>query len=100
MKTKVVHCRKDVYDVYIGRPTNWGNPFKVGVHGGRGECVRKFREWLRNGKKFNNPKATWVRRRWIHENVHRLKGKRLGCWCKPGECHGDVLRQLTEGKEL
>lgn len=25
--TLVVHCKKDRYDVYIGRPSKWGNPF-------------------------------------------------------------------------
>ena len=25
--TKVVHCKKELYDVYIGRPSKWGNPF-------------------------------------------------------------------------
>jgi hypothetical protein len=23
----VVHCKKDKYDVYIVRPSKWGNPF-------------------------------------------------------------------------
>jgi hypothetical protein len=23
--------------------------------------------------------------------VHELAGKRLGCFCKPALCHGDVL---------
>ena len=23
----VVHCKKANYDVYIGRPSKWGNPF-------------------------------------------------------------------------
>jgi hypothetical protein len=26
-----------------------------------------------------------------------LKGKVLGCWCHPQECHGDVLVELIEG---
>lgn len=24
---KIVHCKKDKYDIYIGRPSIWGNPF-------------------------------------------------------------------------
>lgn len=24
-----------------------------------------------------------------------LKGKILGCWCKPGPCHGDVLLRIA-----
>lgn len=25
---EVVHCKKEKHDVYIGRPSKWGNPFK------------------------------------------------------------------------
>jgi hypothetical protein len=27
-------------------------------------------------------------------SLHELKGKQLGCWCKPNKCHGDVLLKL------
>lgn len=27
MKTKVVHYKKEPFDIYIGRPSKWGNPF-------------------------------------------------------------------------
>jgi len=27
-------------------------------------------------------------------SLHELEGKQLGCWCKPGPCHGDVLVKL------
>lgn len=55
MKTRVVHCKKESYDVYIGRPhssisgsenAQWGNPYVVGIHGSRQEVIRKHREWL------------------------------------------------------
>jgi hypothetical protein len=26
-----------------------------------------------------------------------LKGKTLGCWCKPEACHGDILAKLADG---
>ena len=25
-----------------------------------------------------------------------LKGKTLGCWCKPEACHGDILAELVD----
>jgi hypothetical protein len=28
---------------------------------------------------------------WFREQVRALHGKRLGCFCKPGVCHGDIL---------
>jgi hypothetical protein len=32
--TKVVHCKKEKYDIYIGRPSKWGNPFVISKDGG------------------------------------------------------------------
>jgi hypothetical protein len=29
-------------------------------------------------------------------SLHELKDKRLGCWCKPKICHGDILVDLVE----
>jgi len=30
---RVVHCKRAVYDVYVGRPSKWGNPFTIGRDG-------------------------------------------------------------------
>ena len=39
----------------------------------------------------------WLR---MHANLMdrlpELKGRRLGCWCHPKPCHGDVLKELTD----
>lgn len=79
---RVVNRHTDNYDVYIGRPTIYGNPYVVGKHGSRGECVELFRDYfyvrLETDKKFR-------------EAVDALKGKVLGCSCKPQACHGDVI---------
>ena len=34
------------YDVYIGRPSKWGNPFRIGPDGNREEVIRKYRDWI------------------------------------------------------
>ena len=78
--TKVVHCKKDKYDVYVGRPGKWGNPFQIGIDGDREEVLRKYREWVQTQ---DLP-------------FHELKGKVLGCWCAPKACHGDILVELAE----
>ena len=88
-KTRVVHCKKSEYDVYIGRsmhhlpPSKWGNPFKDGT---REENIRDFEEYIRNSPE-------------LMASLHELKGKTLGCWCKPLNCHGDVLVELIEEQE-
>ena len=73
---RVVHCKRDVYDLYIGRPSKWGNPFVIGRDGTREDVIEKFR-------KIQLPK--------LRPSLHELGGKVLGCWCKPWACHGDVL---------
>jgi hypothetical protein len=36
-RTRVVHCKRERYDVYIerGRGSRWGNPFVIGRDGDR-----------------------------------------------------------------
>lgn len=92
------------YDIYIGRAGRgrsgeWGNPFIVGVHGTREECVAKFRRWVWNADAAGSAEATEERRQWILDNAHTLRGKRLGCFCKPAACHGDVLAELADMTE-
>lgn len=82
-ETRVVHCKKEAYDVYIGRPSVWGNPFHVGEDGTRVEVIEKYREWVQEQP-------------YLMDKLHTLKGKTLGCWCKPKACHGDVLVELIE----
>lgn len=79
-------------DVYIGRPGPWGNPFVIGKDGTRAEVIEKYRAWLLNGWNKGSPPAA----AWAYQNLHKLKGKTLVCWCAPQACHGDVLMELTE----
>jgi len=80
---KVVHCKKEKYDVYIGRPSKWGNPFSIGKDGSREEVIKKYEEWITNGEG-----------KYLLNDLHELKGKILGCWCSPKPCHGDILLKL------
>lgn len=79
--TTVVHCKKAPYDVYIGRPSKWGNPFVVGPHT-REEAISKYEEWIQTQD-------------WLLKDIHELKGKILGCFCKPKSCHGDILAEIA-----
>jgi len=47
MRTRVVHCRRERYDVYVGRPSPWGNPFVIGRDGTREEVIAKYAAWVR-----------------------------------------------------
>jgi len=83
---KIVHCKKESYDIYIGRPNKWGNPFSIGKDGTRVDVIKKYEQWIRN-----NPN--------LLKDLHELKGKVLGCWCAPKLCHGDILIKLVKEYE-
>jgi hypothetical protein len=89
-KARVVHCKKKPYDVYVGRPSKWGNPYShmqgttaEFVTATREEAVEKYREWIMTQSQ-------------LLADLHELKGKVLGCWCGPRQaCHGKVLAELA-----
>ena len=91
---------QDSNNVYIGRrgivfiesvryPPNdsvWCNPFKIGKDGTREEVLSKYEQYII--MKINSGIL----------NLDILRGKTLGCWCKPEACHGDILIRLLEEK--
>lgn len=80
--TKFPDMRYDTPDyVYIGRPSIWGNPYTIGVNGTREEVIEKFKKYFEEriaGDKF------------FRSAVLHLRGKKLGCFCSPLACHGDI----------
>lgn len=81
----------DSYDVYIGRGTLWGNPYQMGKEGTRDEVIAKFaydfeKRFLKLPEKFD-------------ENIEKLRGKTLGCHCKPAACHGDVIASYLNSQD-
>lgn len=96
MNSVVVHCKKDQYDVYIGRARNgsggvWGNPF---THIANKATLAKFVMPSRDA-------AIVAHREWFVQQpdllarLGELRGKTLGCWCAPLPCHGDFLAELA-----
>lgn len=107
-KTKVIHVKDatgDSHEVFIGRSFGrvtkepglgyFGNPVVINAmcpkcgltHRNAGstlECYRKLAAFrLETDPVFR-------------EEVRRLAGKTLVCFCKPGPCHGDVLASLAD----
>jgi hypothetical protein len=78
-------------DVYIGRAcgrggwnlsqSKWHNPYTVSKHGDK--CLLLYVSYLY---------TTGL----VHQVKRELQGKVLGCWCKPGRCHGDVLKYIAD----
>ena len=85
---RVVNLYNEKYDVYIGRAGRgkdgkWGNKFYKGT---REENIANYEHWLLthpDGKK-------------LMKALPELLGKRLGCFCKPKACHGDILKKHAE----
>lgn len=70
--------------VYVGRPSKWGNPFVIGRDGSRFEVIAKYRAWV-----IEQPD--------LMASLGELGGRNLACWCAPLACHGDVLIELANG---
>ena len=89
-KTVAVNVKRDDYDIYMGRAmpgykgSAFANPFHIGKDGTRSEVIAKYKVWL-----LGQPE--------LLAQLELLRGKRLGCWCKPRECHVDILVELLEG---
>ena len=79
---QVVHCKRSTYDIYIGRPSKWGNPFIIGRDGNRDQVIARYEQWV-------------ITQPHLMAALPELAGRVLGCWCAPNACHGDVLARLA-----
>jgi hypothetical protein len=95
VRATVVHSQREPYDIYIGRPGPWGNPYSheqgtnaQHVVATREEAIEHYRLWLKARIRASEPG--------LIEALAALHGQRLGCWCAPQACHGDVLADAAE----
>ena len=86
----VVHSKKSPFDVYVGRPSKFGNQFSHLDHSAaefkvatREEAVENYREWV-----LTQPKL-------LEDIKQELHNKILGCWCAPLKCHAEVLAEIA-----
>jgi hypothetical protein len=88
-----VNCKTDKYDVYIGRPSKFGNPYshKPGMAPWpvetREDAIRLYEEWIRAQPEL------------MAAAKLELRGKTLGCHCKPLDCHGDILWKIANEED-
>ena len=63
--------------------SKWGNPFKTKKRNKKSvkKCLERYEDHIRKDPDLFNA-------------VMELEGKELGCWCKPFQCHGDILIKL------
>lgn len=90
--TEVVNIFKEPYDVYIGRAGKgqdgyFGNPFPLLKGEERGSSLERYQKYFDN--KIENDLE-------FKKKVLSLKNKKLGCFCKPHPCHGDIIKEYLD----
>lgn len=101
--TTVVNLRRQEYDIYIGRAGHgldgyFGNPHRVAEvctrcgneHTSAGDTIPCFRAYFEERLTSDAE---------FRERVHELAGKRLGCFCKPSPCHGNIIANYLNSVE-
>ena len=81
------HCGRVPFgSVNIMRGSEFGNPYRIGLHGGRAAVIEKYEAYLIK-RVAADPEFA--------EKVRNLVGQDLCCCCKPEACHGDVLERVA-----
>jgi hypothetical protein len=97
-KAYVVHVKKEEYDVYIGRPSKWANPY---THKELNKTLAK--EQVSSRSEAIKRYELYLTQSGLIDEIEELKGKILGCWCcdSPSDgseknlvCHGQVLAKI------
>lgn len=85
----VVNVRHALCDVYVGRPSDWGNPYSHENDtlarwrvASRAEAIARYEEWL-------------LAKPALLARLPELRGRVLGCWCHPLPCHAMVLARYA-----
>ena len=79
--------------IYVGRPSKWGNPFKMNDpllpaglsrEGKRKAVIAEYKRYILRDKD-------------LIAQLVELRGKDLVCWCAPLPCHANILLELANG---
>ena len=96
MKIEVINTKNYEGDdyIYIGLPSLFGNPYSskesnLAEHqvDSKKEAIDLYRQYILDDLEL------------LDELISQLRStghRKLGCFCKPAGCHGDVLKELIE----
>ena len=87
--TRVVNMHKAHHDVYVGRPSPFGNPFHTKPGEDRMAVIARYQTYFME-RIESDPE--------FRVAAEELKGKILGCHCKPKPCHGDIVAAWCNGE--
>lgn len=96
VRTRTVNVKNEDFDVYIGRAmpgfvaSRFANRHRIGPGCTRAQALQLYRQDIERWRDTDPSFAA---------ELEKLRGKRLGCWCKPLDCHGDILVEVLEGPQ-
>jgi hypothetical protein len=83
---RIVNVRNTkAFDIYGGRPGILGNPFSIGEHGDRNQCIELFKVYAARRVKIDKE---------FRAKIMECDGKIVGCFCAPDPCHVEVIDQI------
>lgn len=85
--------------VYVGRPTKYGNDFKVGDP----DLIEPKRPMIaEDATKYFEWSLSYAPDEMIEEWKQELAGKDLACWCSEDAdyCHADVILRIVNDVSL
>jgi hypothetical protein len=99
LQTKLINYRTYNFDktnvIPIDRRSGLGNPFEINKNSTREDVIEKYRKYFYTKLEHNLG---------FKNSIKELKGKTLGCWCRPEEgfkgrllCHGQIIIAYLEG---
>ena len=78
------HSRPPTNAIFIGRPSKWGNPYKIKI--GREKAIEEYENYLYSSGLIND--------------IAELANLTLVCFCTPLPCHGNVLLKILYGLKI
>lgn len=90
-EVRIGNRRRGDEGIYVGRPSIFGNPFRVSEDHGRADVIAQYEEWLAvEMKRSTSPVVSALKQ--LALRVAYGGNITLVCWCWPKACHADVIR--------
>jgi hypothetical protein len=91
--------------VYVGRPSKWGNPYRVVFYNGlwrvKSPELHFYLSFESEDRARHHAVSLFEQYASQLQGIEELRGKDLACWCRLDEpCHADVLLELLSKMDL
>jgi Domain of unknown function (DUF4326) len=83
-------------DIYVGRGSPLGNPFRISISATREQVIGQYAEYLpRKIAEGNIEIRRELNRVW---KAAKAGDVNLVCFCAPRDCHANIIKKLIEEK--